>query len=120
MKVLIIEDEDILSKVLKDMFEDGGWKVRVASDGVDGLEALKEDSFDVVLLDLLLPKKNGFEVLGEIRADATHRDLPVLIISNLGGRDEIREAMRLGATDYFIKTQHSLKDILEKASDYLS
>ena len=119
MYVLIIEDERILSKVLKDKFEENGWNVKVAYDGVDGLEVFKKGFFDVVLLDLLLPKKNGFEVLKEIRADKSHEDLPILVVSNLGGIDDIQEAMKLGATDYFIKTQHSLADIVKKAGSYI-
>lgn len=119
MRVLIIEDEIILSKVLKDKFKEHGWNVKVAFDGIEGLHVLKNGSFDVVLLDLLLPKKDGFEVLKEIRADKNHKNLPVLVISNLGSRDDIQEAMRLGATDYFVKTQHSLNDIVKKAGSYV-
>jgi len=119
MRILIIEDEKILSKILKDKFTEHGWIVKVALDGIEGLEAVKKGSFDVVLLDLLLPKKNGFEVLREIRADSGYKNLPVLIISNLGGREEVQEALRLGATDYFVKTQHSLADIIKKAEKYL-
>lgn len=119
MKVLIIEDEIILSKVLKDKFEEHGWNVKVAFDGIEGLEIFKNGSFNVVLLDLLLPKKDGFEVLAEIRAEPKYKNLPILVISNLGSRDDIQEAMKLGATDYFVKTQHSLKDIIQKAGSYI-
>ena len=120
MNILIIEDEEILSKVLKDKFLENGWGVKVAFDGDEGLDVLKKSSFSVVLLDLLLPKKDGFQVLREIRENPDNKALPVLVISNLGGEDDIKEAMKLGATDYFVKNRHSLKEIVKKAKSYLS
>ncbi len=120
MRVLIVEDEKILSKILKEKFEEKGWSVKTAFDGGEALEMLKEDGIDVVLLDLLLPIKDGFEVLKEIRNDPVHKNLPILVLSNLGGKDEIHEAMRLGATDFFVKTQHSLAEIAKKAASYIS
>jgi len=118
-KILIIEDEPVLLKILTEKFRSVGWIVAGASDGEEGMDLIGKSTFDVVLLDLLLPKKDGFQVLREVRAVSGLKDLPILIISNLGSEDDIRMAIDLGATDYLIKTQHSLKEIVEKTSSYI-
>jgi DNA-binding response OmpR family regulator len=117
-KILIVEDEAILSGVLKDRFEDDGWKVSIAVDGEVAMAAIKGGKFDLVLLDLIMPKKDGFEVLKELRSEPEFKDLPILVLSNLGGDEDIKKALSLGATDYFVKTQHPVSEILEKARVY--
>ena len=123
-RILIIEDEEILLRVLKDRFEMDGWKVVTAVDGEQAIQILREKSrpdvvlLDLVLLDLILPKQNGFEVLQEIQGNPSLKDLPVIVLSNLGDDDDIRKAMSLGASDYFVKTQHPIGEILEKAEAY--
>ncbi len=121
-KVLIVEDEDVLLNVLKDRFEVEGWKVTVAKDGIEAIEAIekapKKSMFDLVLLDLLMPKKDGFEVLEEIRDNPELKNLPIIVLSNLGGDDDIKKALALGANDYFVKTQHPMSEIVEKAKKY--
>lgn len=119
MKILIIEDEEILSKVLRDKFKSDGWDVEAAKNGEEGMTKIKTYSYEVVLLDLLLPRKDGFEVLRETRADPAYKDLPIIVISNLGGEDDIQKAMKLGANDYLVKTRHSLKEIVAKARSYI-
>ena len=117
--ILIIEDEEILSRILKDRFQEKGWNVRVAFDGDEGLEVIAKDLPDLILLDLIMPNKDGFAVLKEIRSNPKNKKLPILVLSNLGGSGDIDQALKLGATDYFIKTQHSLSEIVKKAESYL-
>lgn len=123
-KILIAEDEEVLLGVLKDRFEAAGWNVTVARDGVETMDAIgqapKDSPFDVLLLDLLMPKKDGFTVLKEIRDDPEFKRLPVIALSNLGGDEDIKKALALGANDYFVKTQHSMGEIVEKAKKYES
>jgi len=123
-KILIAEDEDILLNVLKDRFEADGWEVSVAKDGVEAMEAIekapKKSKFDLVLLDLLMPKKDGFEVLKEVMGNPELKNLPIIVLSNLGGDEDIKKALALGAKDYFVKTQHPMSEIVEKAKKYES
>ena len=119
-KILIAEDEDVLSNVLKDRFEAEGWEVTVAKDGIEAVEKINKSNFDLVLLDLLMPKKDGFEVLKEVKDNPELKNLPIIVLSNLGGDDDIKKALALGAKDYFVKTQHPMSEIVEKAKKYES
>lgn len=120
-KILIAEDEEILLNVLKDRFEGEGWAVATAQDGEEAIGAIKRSLPDLVLLDLLMPKKDGFEVLKEIRSNPEYKNLPVIIVlSNLGSDEDIKKALALGANDYFVKTQHPMSEIVEKVKKYES
>ena len=118
--ILIAEDEDILVNVLKDRFEVEGWSVTVAKNGVEAMAAIGKSKFDLLLLDLLMPKKDGFEVLKEVKGNPELKNLPIIVLSNLGGDEDIKKAMALGADDYFVKTQHPMSEIVEKAKKYES
>lgn len=118
-KILIAEDEEILLNVLKDRFEAEGWEVSVAKDGEEATDLISKKSLDLILLDLLMPKKDGFEVLKEVRTDPKLKNLPIIVLSNLGGDDDIKKAMQLGANDYFVKTQHPMSEVVEKVNELL-
>ena len=120
-KILIAEDEDVLLKVLKDRFEEAGWHVTGVSNGKSAVEKLNKagrDGYDVLILDLLMPEMSGFEVLEEIKKNAELVDLPIIVLSNLGGDDDIKKAMKLGADDYFVKSQHPMSEIVEKVEKF--
>ena len=120
-KILVAEDEEVLLNVLKDRFEAEGWEVTTARDGEEAVESIKKIRPDLVLLDLLMPKKDGFEVLKEIRGDPEFKTLPIIVVlSNLGSDEDIKKALSLGANDYFVKTQHPMSEIVEKAKKYES
>lgn len=119
-KILIAEDEEILLDVLKDTFENAGWQVRTVVDGELAIEALKKEKFDLMLLDLLMPKKDGFEVLEEVKNELKLGDLIIIVLSNLGVEQDINKALSLGARDYYIKTRHPMSEIVKKAEGYLS
>ena len=118
-KLLIAEDEYGLAEVLKNRFEENGWSVAITEDGDEILLALRADTFDLVLLDLLMPKKSGFEVLEEMRKNPTLTNIPVIVLSNLGEDENVKKALRLGANDYFVKSQHAIGEILEKVNDFM-
>ena len=84
------------------------------------MQILEKQIFDLVLLDLLMPKKDGFSVLEDVKKDPKLKDLPIIILSNLGGDEYIKKALALGAKHYFIKTQHPMSEIVEKAKRYES
>ncbi len=120
MKILIVEDEAVLSKVLKEKFERSGFESVVASDGEAAIIAARGGKPDVIVLDLVLPKKNGFTVLKEIKEDADIKDIPIVVVSNLGEDSDIKRALTLGATDYFVKSQHPINEIVEKVKSVLT
>ncbi len=116
-KILIIEDEKVLLNVLKEKLVDDGWDVDTTTDGVTAISKIKSNRYDLILLDLMLPKKNGFEVLQFIKKDLASI-VPVIVLSNLGSDDDIKKAMALGAKDYFVKAQHPIGEIIDKAAKY--
>lgn len=119
MKILIIEDEEILLRVLKEKLEEARFTVEIASDGEIALEMIKNFKPDLILLDIILPKKDGLTLLKEIKLDPEISNIPVFVISNLGEDDKIKTALKLGAIDYLVKTQHPINEVIDKIKDYL-
>jgi len=117
--VLVVEDEDFLVRALKDNLVSEGHSVSVATDGEMAFDELKKKTPSLILLDLLLPKKNGFDVLRDIRSNPEWQHIPVVILSNLGEDSEIKRALELGANDYFVKSQHPIQEVMEKVREYL-
>lgn len=120
MKILIVEDEAVLSKVLKEKFERSGFECLVASNGEVAITMARDGKPDVIVLDLVLPKKNGFLVLEEIKGDAGMKLIPIVVVSNLGEDSDIKKALALGAADYFVKSQHPINEIVEKVKSVLT
>lgn len=120
MKILIVEDETVLSKVLKEKFERSGFDAEVAGDGEIAITMVRDFVPDVIVLDLVLPKKNGFTVLKEIKEDPKLAAIPVIVVSNLGEDSDIKRALTLGAADYFVKSQHPINEIVEKVKSVLT
>jgi two-component system alkaline phosphatase synthesis response regulator PhoP len=117
--VLVVEDEDFLVRALKDNLVSEGHSVSIAMDGEAVFDEMKKKKPNLILLDLLLPKKNGFDVLKEIRQSPEWQLIPVVILSNLGEDSEIKRALELGANDYFVKSQHPIQEVMEKVREYL-
>lgn len=119
-KIIIIEDDEILSKVLCAELTDAGFKVLPAFDGEAGLKLVRSEKPDLVLLDLILPKKHGLEVLEEIKKAPDMRDIPVIILTLLGEDETIKRGLRLGAEDYLVKSNHALAEIIEKVKNFFA
>jgi len=119
MKILVVEDEEVLAKVLKEKLEKSGYDVTVAVDGDAALSLTKRKSPDAIILDLLLPKRNGFEVLEVLKADQELKMIPVVVVSNLGEDGDIKRALSLGAADYYVKSEHPINEIIEKVKNVL-
>ncbi|HEY4496711.1 MAG TPA: response regulator [Candidatus Paceibacterota bacterium] len=119
MKILVVEDEITLAEALRAKFEKKNYDVRVVSDGGAALASTQSFKPDIILLDLLLPNKNGFEILQDIKADVTLKNIPVIILSNLATDEDIKKAISLGAVDYFVKADHPIQEVLEKVEKQL-
>lgn len=117
--ILIVEDEEFLVRALRDNFEAEGAQIAVASNGDDAMKLITQDRPDIILLDLLMPKRDGFYVLEELKKNPEWTLIPVIVLSNLGGDSEIKRALELGADDYFVKSQHPIEEVLEKVNEYL-
>ncbi|MBU1015094.1 response regulator transcription factor [Patescibacteria group bacterium] len=118
-RVLLIEDEELISALLAKKLSEGGYDVTVAGDGEEGIVKAKMQNPDIVLLDMMLPRMNGLEVLQEMRDDADLRDTPVIIISNSGQPVEIEAVRKLGAKDWLVKTNFDPGEVLEKVRSYI-
>ncbi|HBW74022.1 MAG: Two component transcriptional regulator, winged helix family [Candidatus Magasanikbacteria bacterium GW2011_GWA2_45_39] len=122
-KILLVEDDTFLSNIYQTKFVKEGYQVATAGDGEEALKAVKTKKPDIILLDVLLPKLDGFAVLERLKKDAETKDIPVILLTNLGQRDDVERGLQLGAADYLIKahfkpseTVAKVKKILEKAT----
>lgn len=113
-KILIIEDEKIIFELLQKKLTQEGYETTIARDGEEGLKKLRETRPDLVLLDIIMPKMGGFDVMKEIKKDRELARIPIIIISNSGQPVEIDEAQRLGAKDWLIKTEFDPQEVIEK------
>lgn len=119
--IVIFEDDAFLLDAYQlKLSANREWNAVTFPDGESALPRIKEARPDVIVLDLLMPKKSGIEILKELRADPETRDIPVIVASNLGQRDIVDEALMLGAKDYFIKSEARINDILAAAKRCLS
>jgi len=118
-KILIIEDDEFLRELIGQKLTREGYIIVEAEDGERGIEAVKKEKPDLVLLDLILPGVDGFEVLSQIKKDPSTAQVPVLILSNLGQKDDIERGLKLGAVDYLIKAQFTPGEIVKKIAKVL-
>lgn len=118
IKILVVEDDKYLADVFLTKLNKEGFDVIQAFNGDDAIIMIKKYHPNLVLLDIIMPKKDGFDVLKEVKEDETIRDIPVIIMSNLGQEDDVITGKKLGATDYLIKTNISLSDVVKKIKQY--
>lgn len=118
-KILIIEDDKFLRELLTQKLLKKNFKVLEALDGEEGIKNIKKEKPDLVLLNLILPGIDGFEVLSKMREDPVLSTIPVIILSNLGQKEEVEKGFKLGAVDYLIKAHFSLGEIIEKVKNAL-
>ena len=118
-KILIIEDDKFLRELLTQKLLKKNFKVLEALDGEEGIKNIKKEKPDLVLLNLILPGIDGFEVLSKMREDPVLSTIPVIILSNLGQKEEVEKGFKLGAVDYLIKAHFTLGEIIEKVKNTL-
>jgi two-component system alkaline phosphatase synthesis response regulator PhoP len=119
MKILVIEDEEALSRVLEEKLKKSGFEVKLANDGEAGMSLAKSFHPELILLDLILPKKDGFEVLKELKSNSDLKNINVIVLSNLGEDENLKKCLNLGASDYFVKTQHPINEVIKKIKDLI-
>lgn len=120
MKVLLVEDDKFLRTVLEKKLLNEGLEVVVAEDGEEAIQKLVQERPDIILLDIVLPKRSGFSVIEEVRKDPEFRSLPIIVLSNLGQQEDVEKGLSLGAVEYFVKAKISLDDLLKKVKEYSS
>ena len=117
--ILIVEDDEVILRALYLSFHEGEFTIATATDGETALTMTERLKPDLVLLDLVLPKKSGFDYLAEMKAIPEFAHTPVIVLSNLGKEENKKKAMDLGALDYFVKSDTDLSVLVQKAKKVL-
>jgi DNA-binding response OmpR family regulator len=118
-KILLVEDDPFLLSMYTTKFELEGFEVVTAEDGEKGLKLANKDKADIILLDILLPKMDGFEVLKELKKNPETKDIPVILLTNLSQRDDVEQGLSMGAADYLIKAHFMPSEVVEKIKKIL-
>ena len=118
-KILVAEDEPILNKALSEFLTEAGFEIISAFDGGEAAELAKAEKPDLILLDIILPKKDGYEVLDELRSDEKTTKIPIILLTNLESAENIQKAFDKGATTYLVKSNYKLEDIAKKIKEIL-
>lgn len=118
-KIVFIEDEPALQKTLGSFLREGGHTVVSALEGEGGLKLIQTENPELVLLDLILPRLSGLEVLEAMRKDPHTQSIPVIVLTNVESSDSVEKAMSLGAMAYLVKTNYSLSEVGEKIESVL-
>jgi DNA-binding response OmpR family regulator len=114
IKIALIEDDPFLSSMYSTKFGLEGFEVLSANDGIKGVELITKETPDLILLDILMPKKNGFDVLEDIKKNEATKNIPVILLTNLNQSDEVERGMELGAVDYLIKAHFMPSEVVDK------
>lgn len=112
--ILVIEDEEPLRRVLKDILTVEGYSIIETKDGVEGLEMALKEHPDLILLDIVMPKMNGLEMLKQLRTDEWGKTAPVIVLTNLSDNEDVAKAMEIGAFEYFVKTDIKIDEVIAK------
>jgi DNA-binding response OmpR family regulator len=118
-KILVVEDESSLQDAMREFLLAEKFAVVVASDGEMALKLAKSEKPDLILLDIILPKKNGFDVLIELKADNVMKKIPIILLTNLESADDVDRAFSLGVSTYLVKANYKLEEIVEKIKEML-
>lgn len=118
-KILLVEDDKFLSEMYATKLTASGFDVEVSFDGQDALTKIKEKKPDLILLDIVLPKMDGFELLQFLRKDDSTKEILVIILTNLGQKEEVEKGLKLGANDYIIKAHFTPTEVVAKAKKLL-
>lgn len=119
-KILVAEDEKFLASAYRVKLEKEGFEVVLVSNGTRAIEELKKSLPDLLLLDLIMPEKTGFEVLEKAQKIPHFKEVPIIVASNLGQQEDVEKAMKLGASDYVIKSNLSMEDLIKKINSLLN
>ena len=119
-KVLIIEDDPLIVKIYTTRLTADGYEVLSAENGEDGLKLIEQDGINLIVLDLMMPRVDGFGLLEKIRSTEKTKNIPVLVYSNLAQEEEVNRAKSLGATEFIVKANISPTETVNKIKSYLN
>jgi CheY-like chemotaxis protein len=119
-RILLVEDDRFLRKAAETTLKQQGYTVITAAEGEEALRVARSQPLDLILLDVIMPKLNGFQVLNALKKDAATAHIPVIILSNLGQDRDVQQAMEAGATAYFIKADLSLQALVQRVDEALA
>ena len=117
--ILVVEDDAMISSMYKTKFEAEGFTVFIAEDGAKGLELAKKEKPDIIMLDVILPRLDGFSVLEEIKKDKNTKGIPVIMLTNLGTEEDRAKGQKMGALDYFVKASLTPGQVSQKIKQAL-
>lgn len=118
-KILIVEDDPLVSRMYQTVFKFEGFEVDMARNGVEGIEKLKTYKPNLILLDVMMPKMSGIEVLQVIKSKDTTKDIPVIVLTNLSGMKDAEAALSLGAVKFIVKSKNKPKQIVAQVNEIL-
>lgn len=119
-KVLIIEDDPLMSRMYQKIFTFEGYEVELAVNGEEGLEKVKKDKPNLVLLDIMMPKMNGLQLLEKVKLDPETKSIPIVMLTNLAGQQDAETAMSKGAVKYIIKSEYEPKQVANMVKEILA
>lgn len=118
-KILFVEDEQSFQQALTEVLHQEGYEVLQAFDGNEGFQLAQKEKPDLILLDLILPKRDGFETLEALKAEEKTKNIPIIVLTNLEGSQDVERAIEAGATTYLPKPDYTPEDIVRKVRDML-
>lgn len=118
-KVLVIEDDPAIQAMYKGKFEADGYEVFTAGTGADGLEIAKKEDLGIIMLDIILPQMDGFMVLEGLKSDAKTKNIPVIMLTNLGTDEDKAKGQKMGAVDYIVKANLTPAEVSEKIKSHI-
>ncbi len=119
VKILLIEDDSLVSKMYSQIFKLEGFEVLSANNGIDGVHIAKTELPDIILCDIMMPKMNGLEVLDALKSDDPVKNIPIMMLTNLSGRQDSQRAVEKGALAYIVKSEFKPKQIVEMVQKYM-
>lgn len=118
-KILVAEDDKFLANAYRIKLQKAGFEVKITNDGQETMNTVRSFMPDLIILDLVMPVRDGFSVLEEIKRDAGLKAIPVIVASNLGQKEDVDRGMKLGASDFIVKTDMSLDKLIIKINSFL-
>ena len=119
-KILIVEDDNFVAEVYLAKLSEMGYETVLAQNGEDGLAQLKKGKIDLILLDILMPIMNGIEMLEEVKKNEEWKNIPVILLTNIGEKESIQKVRELGVKDYLIKSHFTPAEVIEKVESVFS
>lgn len=118
-RILLIEDDPFLVEIYATKFKESGFVIEVAKDGNQAISMLQESKPDLVLLDIVMPKMDGFEFLRRIKKSSDLMNIPAVFLTNLGQKEEVEKGLKLGAVDYLVKAHFTPSEVVERVKKIL-